>query len=233
MKTGASSKTQTLLGNILWLGVVTLVVWHFRFYVGELRAEFTASSKTELVAQARRHLAAEQSFATRLANAALERTKEIVRYDGNYVKIPYPNGDVPSDTGVCTDEVIRSYRALGFDLQKLVHEDMLANFSAYPKQWGLPKPDSNIDHRRVPNLQVFFKRQGASLPLTNKPEDYRPGDLVTSMLPGNRPHIFLIVPAPDGGLQPWVVQNIGDGPQMEDRLFEFPLTGHYRWHPAK
>jgi len=233
MKKGISFHVRSLLGNAVWLGMVTLVVWSFRFYVAQARAEFTSGSKEELVAQARRHLGGDQGFATKLANAALNRTKDMVRYDGNYVKISYPNGDVPAGTGVCTDEVIRSYRALGFDLQKLVHEDMLANFSVYPKQWGLPKPDSNIDHRRVPNLQVFFKRQGASLPVTNRPEDYRPGDLVTCMLPGNRPHIMLVVPAPDGGPRPWVVQNIGEGPQLEDGLFEYPTTGHYRWHPAK
>jgi uncharacterized protein YijF (DUF1287 family) len=229
---GTLSKHRRLLGNLLWLGIVTLVVWHFRFHISELHAEFSASSNSELAAKSRKHLGADHSFATLLANAALDRTRDIVRYDGAYVKISYPNGDVPAGTGVCTDEVIRAYRALGIDLQKLVHEDMIAHFSAYPKQWGLPKPDSNIDHRRVPNLEVFFKRQGASLPVSDRPEDYLPGDLVTSMLPGNRPHIMMVVPAPDGSPHPWVVQNIGQGPQLEDRMFEFPITGHYRWHPG-
>lgn len=190
-------------------------------------------TRSELVEAARARLPHDETFATRLAQAALDRTKDTVRYDGAYTKIPYPNGDVAVGTGVCTDEVIRAYRVLGFDLQKLVHEDMVANFKLYPQQWHLPKPDANIDHRRVPNLQVFFKRQGASLPVTKNPQDYMPGDLITCNLPGNLTHIALVVPAPDGGERPWIVHNIGDGPQFENRLFEFELTGHYRWHPKK
>lgn len=110
---------------------------------------------------------------------------------------------------------------------------MSANFRAYPRQWGLSKTDKNIDHRRVPNLQTFFKRRGASLPTTLKPEDYRPGDLITCTVAGKLPHIAMVVPSPTGKGAPWIVHNIGGGPQMEDRLFEFPLTGHYRWHPAR
>lgn len=189
-----------------------------------------SSTPSEVIA-ARAALPPDDGFAKRLASAALDRTKEQVTYDGAYVKIPYPGGDVATNTGVCTDEVIRCYRALGFDLQKLVHEDMMNAFSAYPKQWGLPKPDSNIDHRRVPNLQTFFKRQQASLPVSKNASDYLPGDLVTCLVPGNRPHIMLVVPSATRADRPWVVHNIGLGPQLEDRLFEFELTGHYRWHP--
>lgn len=170
-------------------------------------------------------------FAERLVQAALERVKHTVRYDPAYVVLDYPNGDVPEDTGVCTDEVIRSYRALGIDLQKLVHEDMKKAFSAYPKEWGLRTTDKNIDHRRVPNLQTFFKRRGASLPVTQKAADYLPGDLITCTVSGSLPHIAIVVPAPDGGEEPWIVHNIGQGPKHEKRLFEFPLTGHYRYHP--
>ncbi|GAA5132317.1 DUF1287 domain-containing protein [Prosthecobacter algae] len=198
---------------------------------------FTASSGAdtpERAAAARARLpTSDTNFASRLCHAALDRTASTVRYDGAYVRIPYPGGDVPADTGVCTDEVIRSYRSLGFDLQKLVHEDMKRHFSAYPKNWGLAKPDPHIDHRRVPNLQTFFKRQGAALPITQKAADYLPGDLITCTVEGKLPHIALVVPAPDGGDTPWIVHNIGSGPQLEDRLFEFPLTGHYRWHPVK
>ncbi|HEY1083432.1 MAG TPA: DUF1287 domain-containing protein [Prosthecobacter sp.] len=186
-----------------------------------------AASRSKVAA-----LADNQDFATRLVHAALDRTANTVRYDGAYLKIPYPGGDVPAEMGVCTDEVIRSYRVLGFDLQKLVHEDMKKHFSAYPKHWGLPRPDTNIDHRRVPNLQTFFKRKGASLPVTQNPADYRPGDLITCTVAGRLPHIALVVPAPDGGDTPWIVHNIGSGPKLENRLFEFPLTGHYRWHPS-
>jgi uncharacterized protein YijF (DUF1287 family) len=183
----------------------------------------------EQVEASRARLSKDESFATKLANAALDRTKQTVRYEPAYVRLEYPNGDVPADTGVCTDEVIRSFRALSLDLQKLVHEDMKRNFSAYPRNWGLSRPDPNIDHRRVPNLQTFFKRKGASLPVTDKPEEYLPGDLITCTVPPHLPHIAIVVPAPDGGPRPWIVHNIGGGPKMEDRLFDFPLTGHYRW----
>lgn len=184
-----------------------------------------------LVAASRSRLPADESFATRLCHAALERTRHTVRYDGAYVPIPYPGGDVPAEQGVCTDEVIRAYRALGHDLQKAVHEDMRSAFSAYPKNWGLKAPDPNIDHRRVPNLQTFFKRQGSALPITQSAQDYKPGDLITCTVAGKLPHIAIVVPAPDGGPVPWIIHNIGSGPKLEDRLFEFPLTGHYRWHP--
>src|SRR5689334_25167436 len=122
-----------------------------------------------------------QEFTRRLVAAAMERTHHSVRYLSEYVRIPYPGGDVPADTGVCTDEIIRSYRAVGIDLQKEVHEDMVRNFSAYPNKtrWGLDHPDSNIDHRRVPNLMVFFQRKGETLAVTNRAADYIPGDLVT------------------------------------------------------
>ncbi|MEZ0274163.1 MAG: DUF1287 domain-containing protein [Roseimicrobium sp.] len=183
----------------------------------------------EQVEAARTKLPKDDAFATKLAHAALDRTKHTVRYEPAYIRLDYPNGDVPAETGVCTDEVIRAYRALGLDLQKLVHEDMKRNFSAYPKNWGLSRPDSNIDHRRVPNLKAFLKRKGTSLPVTDKPEDYLPGDLITCTVPPNLPHIAMVVPAPDGGPRPWIVHNIGSGPQLEDRLFTFPLTGHYRW----
>jgi uncharacterized protein YijF (DUF1287 family) len=171
------------------------------------------------------------SFAQRLVQAALERTQHTVRYESDYVKLDYPNGDVPADTGVCTDEIIRSYRALGIDLQKLVHEDMQRAFATYPKDWGLRTTDKNIDHRRVPNLRTFFKRRGASLPVTQTAADYLPGDLITCTVAGSLPHIAIVVPAADGSATPWVVHNIGRGPKCENRLFEFPLTGHYRFHP--
>ncbi len=186
---------------------------------------------TQFAEASRKQITADGSFAARLVNAALDRTHHTVRYAPDYVRLDYPNGDVPADTGVCTDEVIRSYRALGIDLQKLVHEDMKRAFSSYPKIWGLTSTDRNIDHRRVPNLQTFFKRRGVSLPVTQNAADYKPGDLITCTVPPHLPHIAIVVPAPDGGGTPWIVHNIGQGPQCENRLFEFPLTGHYRFHP--
>ncbi|NVJ60665.1 MAG: DUF1287 domain-containing protein [Gammaproteobacteria bacterium] len=178
--------------------------------------------------------AAEQvTFANRLNVAAIERTYQYVKYDGRYVVIDYPGGDVPADIGVCTDVIIRSYRALGIDLQQLVHEDMKANFSVYPSKriWGLNKPDPNIDHRRVPNLQTFFSRHGQVLEITNIVEDYKPGDLVTWMLPGNLPHIGIVSDRRTLNNMPLIVHNIGAGPKLESMLFNYPITGHYRFSP--
>ncbi len=182
-----------------------------------------------LVRASRERLPNDDTFATKLAHAALDRTAFTVRYDPAYVPLDYPGGDVPANTGVCTDEVIRAYRTLGIDLQKLVHEDMKQNFSLYPKHWGLRRPDKNIDHRRVPNLQTFFKRHGTAIPASQLASDYSPGDLVTSLVGGRLPHIGIVVPAPENGSRPWVVHNIGAGPQLEDVLFAHPLTGHYRY----
>ena len=173
-----------------------------------------------------------QEFLKRFVAAAVERTHHTVRYDPAYVKIPYPGGDVPAGTGVCTDEVIRAYRAVGVDLQKEVHEDVTQNPSAYPHRlrWLSFRPDSNIDHRRVPNLMVFFSRKGETRAITNRTEDYAPGDLVTWDLGGNVPHIGIVVDQkswPGGRYK--VVHNIGQGPKMEDVLFDWKITGHYRY----
>jgi uncharacterized protein len=174
----------------------------------------------------------QQQFLHKLVAAAVERTHHSVRYVPAYVRIPYPGGDVPADTGVCTDEIIRSYRAVGIDLQKEVHEDMVGNFSAYPHRWRwlLARPDSNIDHRRVPNLMVFFSRKGQALPISARAEDYAPGDLVTYDLGRGVPHIAVVVDrkAPQTGRY-MVVHNIGEGPKMEDVLFNWKITGHYRY----
>jgi uncharacterized protein YijF (DUF1287 family) len=173
----------------------------------------------------------QQECLRRLVSAATERTHHTVRYEPAYVRIAYPGGDVPADTGVCTDEVIRSYRAVGVDLQKEVHEDMVQNFSAYPRKWRWlsGKPDSNIDHRRVPNLMVFFQRKGESLPASARSEDYGPGDLVTYDLGGNVPHIAIVVDRKSASGRYMVEHNIGQGPKIEDVLFNWKITGHYRY----
>jgi uncharacterized protein YijF (DUF1287 family) len=176
--------------------------------------------------------AARKEFLKKLVAAAVDRTRHTVRYDPAYVRIPYPGGDVPGDTGVCTDEVIRSYRALGIDLQKEVHEDMEQNFSAYPRRWRWlsSHTDTNIDHRRVPNLMVFFVRKGESLAITERAEDYSPGDIVTWDLGGNVPHIGIVVDRKSAaGGRFLIVHNIGQGPKMEDVLFNWKITGHYRY----
>ena len=167
-----------------------------------------------------------------LVASALERTTHVVRYDGSYYAIPYPGGDVPDNVGVCTDVVIRAYRALGIDLQQLVHEDMSENFDLYPsgRIWGLTRPDSNIDHRRVPNLQVFFERHGEELPISGDAEAFLPGDIVTWMLPGNLPHIGIVTDKINPSTKNrMIVHNIGQGPKLEDMLFDHQITGHYRY----
>ncbi len=169
------------------------------------------------------------SFAERLVAAAVAQTGARVRYDGSYRRIGYPGGDVPASVGVCTDVVIRAYRALGIDLQVKVHEDMLQAFHAYPRSWGLTRPDANIDHRRVPNLQVFFRRHGAEQRAVRTAAGYLPGDLVTWMLPGNLPHIGIVTNQRSSTGTPLIAHNIGRGPEIEDMLFRHPITGHYRY----
>jgi len=150
-------------------------------------------------------------------------------YDPSYVGLSYPGGDVPLEKGVCTDVVIRALRgAVNLDLQKLVHEDMKIEFSAYPNIWGLKKPDPNIDHRRVPNLKTYFNRRGFSLPITRRAKDYLAGDLVTCTVGRNLAHIMVVSDKKSSDGVPFVIHNIGSGTKEEDRLFEFPITGHYR-----
>lgn len=173
-----------------------------------------------------------REFTQRLVAAAMERTRHVVRYDPAYVRIPYPGGDVPANTGVCTDEIIRSYRSVGVDLQKEVHEDMVQNFDQYPRKWGWLSsgPDSNIDHRRVPNLMVFFARKGQFLALSDRADDYAPGEIVTWDLGGNVPHVGLVVDQKSARSGRYmIVHNIGQGPRMEDVLFSWKITGHYRY----
>ena len=176
-----------------------------------------------------------RSFGYALSSAAIERTKHRVRYDGKYLKIGYPWGDVPKSIGVCTDVVIRAYRRLGIDLQQEVHKDISQDFYAYPnlEKWGLTKPDPNIDHRRVYNLQAFFKRHKGELPRSSNPRDYKPGDLVTWMVGPNFPHIGVVVNKPSKAdpNRLMIAHNIGYGPKIEDILFRFPMTGHYRYTP--
>lgn len=174
----------------------------------------------------------EAGFGEKLAAAAEDRLGRGVVYDGAYRRIGYPMGDVPADRGVCTDLVIRAYRALGVDLQRGVHRDMRRAFAAYPKIWGLSRPDPNIDHRRVPNLERYFARAGAALPPSDAPEAYLPGDLVSYRLPGGPPHIAVVSARKGPSGAPMIVHNIGAGPEIDDALFAFEMVGHYRFHPA-
>lgn len=167
----------------------------------------------------------------KLLESAVEQTTITKGYDPAYVVLPYPNGDVPIETGVCSDVVIRSFRKAGIDLQKEVHEDMMANFSVYPKKWGLKSADSNIDHRRVSNLQTFFTRKGKSLPITDKGDDYKPGDIVAWDLDGKgMTHIGLVSNIWNEKTKRYgIIHNIGGGAQSEDRIFDWKIIGHYRY----
>ena len=172
-----------------------------------------------------------QTWGDKLSDAAIERTTHKVIYDGRYIELSYPGGDVPDSIGVCTDVVIRAYRnAFSADLQKLIHEDMVANFSAYPTIWGLTKAYSSIDHRRTQNMECFLTRKGAKLPNSKDPADYKAGDLVfyADIASG---HVGIVTnkEAEDG--TPMVVHNIGGGTELVNFLFDSPITGHYRWNP--
>ncbi|RKD96727.1 DUF1287 domain-containing protein [Marinifilum flexuosum] len=171
-----------------------------------------------------------QEFNKKLSDAAKELTKQHVVYDPSYFAIDYPNGDVPSDRGVCTDVVIRAYRLLGIDLQKEVHEDMKANFALYPKNWGLKTTDKNIDHRRVPNLMTFFERKGMIKTKNRNPKDYLPGDIVCWDLGGGITHIGIVIDQVSrDGKRPLFVHNIGAGQVVEDLLNKYTIIGHYSY----
>lgn len=179
------------------------------------------------------NLFAQDNFSVKLSNAAISLTFHNVQYDPQYFSIPYPNGDVPADKGVCTDVIIRAYRKLGIDLQKEVHADMKANFSLYPKNWGLKKTDPNIDHRRVPNLMKYFSRHGTVKKISTNSVDYVPGDVVAWNLTGAVTHIGIVVnkKSPDGKRY-MIVHNIGAGQVMEDVLFSYTIIGHYSFQNA-
>jgi len=175
-------------------------------------------------------LFAQNITAEQLSNVTIELTKQNVEYYPGYIRIAYPNGDVPPNKGVCTDVIIRAYRKLGIDLQKEVHEDMEKNFHLYPTNWGLKKTDTNIDHRRVPNLMVYFKRFGKVKPITQNPNDYKPSDIVCWNLGGGITHIGIVVNKKSAdGLRYLIVHNIGAGQVLEDCLFSFKIIGHYTY----
>jgi uncharacterized protein YijF (DUF1287 family) len=162
-----------------------------------------------------------------LVAAAIEQTNYTFSYDPSYTKINYPGGDVPLERGVCSDVIIRAFRKNGVDLQKEFHEDMARNFSAYPQRWGLKGPDSNIDHRRVPNLMTYFERKGKALPIDG---EYLPGDIVAWQLDGGATHIGMmtnLLSDTDSGFL--IVHNIGSGVRLDDALFAWRIIGHYRY----
>lgn len=172
------------------------------------------------------------TFEEKLSNAAISIIDPSIDYDPAYISIKYPNGDVPKNKGVCTDVVIRAYRKLGIDLQKEVHEDMKANFSLYPnlKKWGMTNTDTNIDHRRVPNLEIFFERKGIKLLVTENANDYKTGEIVTWMINDKLPHIGIITNKKSSdGERKLIVHNVGNGQVLEDCLFNYEIAGHYKY----
>ncbi|TXB66824.1 DUF1287 domain-containing protein [Vicingus serpentipes] len=172
----------------------------------------------------------QNTFFTQLSDAGIELTQQNITYDPSYFSIDYPNGDVPEGKGVCTDVIIRAYRKLNIDLQKEVHEDMIANFNKYPKNWGLSKTDENIDHRRVPNLMVFFSKFGKVKSTSRNAKDYLPGDIVCWNLGGGTTHIGLVVnKKSDDGKRYLIVHNIGNGQELSDCLFDYKIIGHYSY----
>ncbi len=174
-----------------------------------------------------------QAHASALVEAARAQIGVTLIYDPAYVRLDYPMGDVPLERGVCTDVVIRAYRQQGLDLQQAVHEDMRAEFNAYPAVWGLTRPDRSIDHRRVPNLETWLRRQGAERPISAQAEDYAPGDLVSWRLPGNLPHIGIVSDRRNRAGRPLVIHNIGAGTREEDVLFGWAITGWFRFRPQR
>ena len=208
--------------------IAATMIWRHGMMMVNRRAVVAAACSI-LAAPARA-----EAWADRLVAAAMSQVGRTVIYDPAYVKLGYPGGDIPIERGVCTDVVIRAYRdGLGIDLQRLVHEDMRAHFVSYPQIWGLAGPDRNIDHRRVPNLQTFFRRRGAARAVSGWASDYLPGDLVSMMLPGNLPHIAIVSDDKNGdGSRPKLIHNIGAGARIDDVLFAFEVTGHYRFSGA-
>lgn len=193
---------------------------------------FISCQQKESKALAISNSAEPKTFSEKLSQAAISIIDPSIDYDPAYFKIDYPNGDVPKGKGVCTDVIIRSYRILNIDLQKEVHEDMIENFSLYPnlKKWGMTKTDTNIDHRRVPNLEVFFERKGIKLPVTQNAKDYKTGELVTWMINDKLPHIGIITNKKSSdGKRNLIVHNVGGGQVLEDCLFEYKIVGHFKY----
>ena len=174
----------------------------------------------------------DKTFAEKLSDAAISIIDPTIEYDPSYYSIPYPKGDIPANKGVCTDVIIRTYRKLNIDLQKEVHEDMILNFSLYPnlKKWGLTKTDTNIDHRRVPNLEIFFSRKGKKLPITQTSSDYNTGEIVSWKINGKLPHIGIITnKISEDGKRHLIVHNVGNGQILEDCLFDYEIVGHFKY----
>jgi uncharacterized protein YijF (DUF1287 family) len=193
---------------------------------------FSCNPKEKSKTVATNSISIAKTFEEKLAVAAISIVDPTINYDPSYFSIKYPNGDIPKNKGVCTDVIIRAYRKLGIDLQKEVHEDMSANFAHYPnlKKWGMTKTDTNIDHRRVPNLEVFFERKGIKLFVSENAADYKTGEIVTWMINDKLPHIGIVTnKKSDDGERNLIVHNVGNGQALQDCLFSYKIVGHFKY----
>ncbi len=221
-------KSPQLGGWVLMLAAILVLGALIRPYLSAGQKEADRSQLEEVV----KSYGQEEDFGTKLAINAMKLSVEPTLLDPTYRLIEYPLGDVPLHKGTSADLIIRAYRHLGVDLQELVHEDIKQNFRVYPQLWNLNEPDPNIDHRRVPNLQRFFRRHGVEMTPSRESLDYQFGDLVFWRLPGGEAHLGMVVPAPmQQGEKPWVVHHLSDQPTWEDTLFDYKVIGHYRFQP--
>lgn len=214
--------------------VIVILAFGVAFWFGRPLMPFLKATQervsTEQVALLMSELSESPEPGKHLAAAAIGYSREPVLYDNSYYKVPYPNGDIPAGKGNATDVIIRCFRRTGIDLQKEIHEDMRSDFRAYPQLWDALAPDPSIDHRRVANLVRFFERKGESVPVTSAPSNYQPGDIVVWSLANAEMHIGLIVPGPgDKQDEAWVVHHMDTTPVWADELFDFQITGHYRF----
>ena len=229
--TPQKKKRKPVLGGWVILLMAGLFVSYFAWptFADYVKTQQDVASEDK-AAVAIAHLQESREFGDRLAAAALERTRQEVDYDGAYYHIGYPMGDIPEGRGVAADVVVRSFRGVGIDLQERVHEDMREHFRLYPQLWGLKGTDTNIDHRRVPNLRRFFARNGLEIPASRVVEHFQNGDVVLWRLPDGETHIGIIVPGPGSRFhEKWVVQNVGEGVEWADALLDQEIVGHFRY----
>lgn len=217
--------------------VIVLIAVGIAYWFGKPLLPFLKAAQveptTERAAIAIATLEQSNDFGSKLAAAALLHSNDQVTYDSSYYKIAYPNGDVPLNKGVAADVIVRAYRKLDIDLQVLVHEDMEEHFRLYPGLWNAVGTDTNIDHRRVANLQCFFARKGQTVTPSRDAADYRPGDVVVWSLGNSDKHIGIVVPGPGSRAnEPWIIDNMGTGVKWENILFEYKIDCHFRY-PAE
>ncbi len=223
---GESARARVRVRPALAAGIALLLL----FGAAELpSAEGTTSVAGPANATGRPVLPAASPLGNQLAKAAMAQVGVTTSYESAYMHLDYPGGDVAADTGMCADVVVRAFRAIRLDLQRAIQEDMSAHLEEYPQPFGLARPDANIDHRRVNNLQTYFARRGMRLPVSMDGSEYLPGDVVTWTVAGY-PHVGIVSTEPALCRTRYqIAHNIGGGVRVEDVLFRFEITGHYRW----